>query len=466
MRRIIKSYNKRASRHVLLYICSASLLCLLLTICCRPLNNTKASEVIDEVSIKVGVACTISATGSGIYAATINPGNSLELSGNPISVVCNDNSGYDLYAIGFSGDSYDANNTDLQTTLGTQYYIHTSVSGSDSYWSMKITPSGTNTPIVDNSFDSHQTIPSVYTKIAHFDGVATDSVITPNYNIYIASAQPAGDYKGKVKYTIVHPNDAEPPSSVVMQNLPSSKCTSSPIKVIDIRDDNEYHIQRFADGNCWMLDNLSLDLTDQNVQANLTQDTTNASNLSLEYLIGEKTGGIDDQYATTAVSTVWNNKNNQSFIYNYSYSDPRIYTNDGTKTDNDSSWQYGVYYNYCAATAGSYCYGDGANKGTSVNNASEDICPSGWRLPTGGPNGEFNASVIDVDNYRVSMHLPYSGSVIEGSPALQGDNGSWWASTRDNDNKMNRLYIGSWEIYSNSTYQRSNGASIRCILDT
>ena len=427
-------------------------------------DHAKADDIIDRVRITVPVSCTISGFGSGVYSATVFPGNSVELNGNPINIICNDNNGYDLYSIGYSGDNYEINNTDLQTSIGLEHYIHTATSGAGSYWAMKVTPSGSDMPIIDSHYDTYQTIPSVYTKIAHFEGNAVDSIITPSYKINVGSTQAAGVYNGKIKYTIVHPNNTEPPSSIVMQNLAPSRCTSNPIKVFDIRDNKEYHIQRLEDGECWMLDNLALNLADPEVQTKLTQETTNASDLSIDYLRGEKTGSINDQYATTAASTIWNNRNNLETTTSFSYSDPRIYVDKSLDTGNQNDWKYGVYYNYCAASAGSYCYGNGGLAGVSINDANEDICPSGWQLPTGGNNGNYNTLVAVDEDIVASMHLPLSGVVIEGSPSLQGASGSWWSSTRNSNDKMNRLQIGSWEIYPISNYQRSNGASIRCIM--
>lgn len=42
-----------------------------------------------------------------------------------------------------------------------------------------------------------------------------------------------------------------------MQNLNSNLCTTTPTRVIDTRDNEEYLVQRFANG-CIMLDNLRL----------------------------------------------------------------------------------------------------------------------------------------------------------------------------------------------------------------
>ena len=47
-------------------------------------------------------------------------------------------------------------------------------------------------------------------------------------------------------------------SKLYMQNMAASDCTTTVKTVYDNRDETAYHVQRLADGNCWMLDNLVL----------------------------------------------------------------------------------------------------------------------------------------------------------------------------------------------------------------
>ena len=115
--------------------------------------------------------------------------------------------------------------------------------------------------------------------------------------------------------------------------------------VLDIRDNNDYTIGKLADGKCWMTQNLRL--------AGNSKLTSEDSNVSSDYTLPSSTSGA------------------------FSSTDP---TNGqmGNSSDND----YGAYYSFNAATAGS------ASSKTS-GNAQYDICPKGWRLPTGGDYGEF-----------------------------------------------------------------------------
>ena len=254
---------------------------------------------------------------------------------------------------------------------------------------------------------------------------------------------------------------------------PATCATLSPgdiIELTDTRDGSVYKISKLADNNCWMLDNLRLDLTDSNVQSNLTSSTTNASNATLDYL---KNGGgtTSDRYPTSAV---------QSSMAS-SYSVPRINTSykdtDASVTYGNGSGKIGVYYNYCAASAGSYCYGNGtSNTGspstdpnsTSLIDTPEDTCPAGWRMPTSSSSGEYQALYAayssNVDNFRNALSTLLSGYFNGGSISSQGTYSDFWSSTWYNGSYMYRLYTTSSAISPSSYGYRYQGYPVRCIL--
>ena len=107
--------------------------------------------------------------------------------------------------------------------------------------------------------------------------------------------------------------------------------------LVDTRDNSSQTVRKLADGRCWMTDNLRL--------INKTISSTD-SNLP-----------PGETYAVPA-------SDDTSFGY----------TNDVSSAYLDST--YGGYYSFYAATAG--------KGGTSLasGNATGDICPKGWRLPT------------------------------------------------------------------------------------
>ncbi len=261
-------------------------------------------------------------------------------------------------------------------------------------------------------------------------------------------------------------------SKLYLQNVTSATCPTTATTAYDSRDEEAYTIQKLADGKCWLLDNLRLDLTNATVKNNLTASTTNASATTLNYL--KNGGGTDsDQYAMIGVITTWDNSQ-------YRYSAPKIAasgTGDkGSWTKNtiasfaigqSGSGKIGIYYNYCAASAGSYCYGDATTGyGAPSSNATEDICPAGWRMPTGGASGEYQALYTAYGNkvtFINALRTPLSGTFNNNSAYWQGQSGSFWSSTREGNYRMYYLGVGTSDIYLQERNQRYSGQSVRCV---
>ena len=258
-----------------------------------------------------------------------------------------------------------------------------------------------------------------------------------------------------------------------------------------------------------MLDNLDLDLTSSTVVNKLTSGNTNASETALTYL---KNGGgsASDQWAIDGLQLA-----NWGTSLNYSYSQPLLnrsgscdgtfngsyqclspyqnnsYTHNtvvdkygvpaadssgtATTTYNVGAGNYkiGTYYNFCAASAGSYCYGNGASSGSSATgNAAYDICPAGWRMPTGGASGEYQAlataipgrTAEDTSSFQAQLSTPVSGNYHDSSARKQGADAYFWSSTYNASNRIYNLYISGTSVNSQSSHIRAHGVSVRCIL--
>ena len=112
-------------------------------------------SAVDTTTITVPVSCTMNgniATGQE-HTAILQPGTYSGASGSDyengigkttLTTFCNDDNGFSIYAIGFTGDSYDGeNHTKLvgtsasnNTTIPTKVYESTDTT---SNWSMKVT---------------------------------------------------------------------------------------------------------------------------------------------------------------------------------------------------------------------------------------------------------------------------------------------------------------------------------------
>ena len=389
------------------------------------------TDVVDELDVTVNSACTMKGgpngtddSGSSTYTTTINAGNYVELPGSKLVTLCNNPAGYAIYAIGFSGDSYVLQtHTDLIGTATTGN-IPTGTSGDNSYWAMKLEAvEGLIPPSIVTDFQNYHVIPDTYTKVASYTtptATASDAgaTVQTKYKINISKTQLAGAYNGKVKYTMVYPNDAPAPTptppinpyctdeATCMQNT-SSGCDKT---LTDGRDGATYTTATIA-GSCWMTQNLRFQGTDLKVgESNVTSDIT------MTY--GQLTSG-------------------------QSYTEPKLAT--GTTTD------YGTYYNYCAVSAGEVC------NDTTSQDATRSVCPAGWKLPTQTQfpptkDSHFTASSGIAGYYRGSSLFRAGTGVI------------WWASTAESATFQDGLLYysdyGNWDTYS---YYRYYGASVRCV---
>ena len=227
----------------------------------------------------------------------------------------------------------------------------------------------------------------------------------------------------------------------------------------DSRDNNTYTVAKIK-GNVWLLENLRLDISDPAVQANLTSATTNATNTTLGYL---KNGGGSSPYpangviAKTASGGSWTNDYANPYIATQYKNTPQ------PASGSSPAGKIGIYYNFCAASAGSYCYASGAGTG----DASQDICPAGWRMPTGGASGEyqalFTAYSSNVANFQAALSTPLSGNFLSGTAHDQGTYGDFWSSTRVDGNYMYVLFVDSSRVGPRSYNNRDYGFSVRCI---
>ena len=404
------------------------------------------------------------------------------------------------------GDSDTGNNTDLINSADSTYNIKTDGNGtSASNWKLKFTVVSDAT--IAGSYNTYQNIPSAYTKVASYTNSTASGIITPHYQINLVGIQQPGTYVGQVKYTLFNPSNAATPdtsktiaNSSTMQEVESCPNTIPENQVYtlsDPRDGNSYRVARLKDGNCWMLDNLRLDITA--VSLDDLKGNTNADDISLTYL---KNGGGSGHYATTAVSKAWTSSS-QDY-----YDRPMIAVDSVTSgscynaycVNNDMSWsstsitpatinnvtslaqgKIGIYYNYCAASAGYYCYASNASvdnpDGTiTLQDSKYDICPRGWRLPTSTVDGEFqtlysqyaNDSPNQIAAFQTAFSTYLSGTFQSGQAYYQGSCIYIWSSTWYDAYRMNYLWVSGFsDSVSPSAYSFRNtyGNAVRCILN-
>ncbi|MBQ6320706.1 InlB B-repeat-containing protein [Candidatus Saccharibacteria bacterium] len=205
------------------------------------------------------------------------------------------------------------------------------------------------------------------------------------------------------------------PSAGTMQGWTgcSGMDTGDITALTDTRNGEVYTVAKLADGKCWMTENLRLDPS----TTVFTVDNTNSPAEGFaEAVVGtttaEATGCKADSSECDDQVRFDTDNINRSLTPSY-YS-----------TNNASSWYgYGVLYNWFTATAGNGTY--------SVTGTAEgDICPKGWRLPTGNtarPYGEIGALNTAINNGATNTNAKLreypANFVLAGDHNEKGDSG-------------------------------------------
>ncbi|MBR2855686.1 hypothetical protein IKE99_01955 [Candidatus Saccharibacteria bacterium] len=222
------------------------------------------------------------------------------------------------------------------------------------------------------------------------------------------------------------------------------------------------------------MDNLRLDP----LTATLSADNTNAANAVISNYIN---GGNSDNISGWSVTPVTNASTDfNTFVIpqvNNTYKDT-VTTNYGV-----GSGKIGTYYNYCAALVGTYCYGsnEGIDLSDTAIDITDDICPYGWRMPSGGPIGDYQAlctvaagtscsgaTFISMNSAsKTSMQhilsLPTSTFFLDSSRSTRNYS-YWWSSTYGDNSGMYSFSIDNDNhIFPNFAHSRVHGFAIRCL---
>jgi hypothetical protein len=118
--------------------------------------------------------------------------------------------------------------------------------------------------------------------------------------------------------------------------------------------------------------------------------------------------------------------------------------------------------------------------------ATQDICPANWRLPTGGAAGEFAwldakmnspSATAPSTSYGHYENFQFDGAfrgVFSGAYGVSGWNnhgvaGYWWSSSHYESNPQSAHYLllgSSYVIIGTGAAQRFNAFTVRCLAYT
>ena len=350
---------------------------------------------------KTGHTCGWTETSTGATNITYESGASITPSGNlTLYGVCTANK-YSL-TINFAGSG--VSSVQVRTASGTGGTLMGTVSTSGGSVSNLVY----GTPYyLYPSFSSNYEFSS-WAKTSGEGTLSSTSTSNPTYTI--------GAGNGTVTVT-------GKSSKLFFQNATAAQCGQT---MYDNRGTAAYKNIAYTTakiGNlCWMTRNLDL--------PGGTTLTPADSNVSSDYTLpASSTSGFDDD--------------TKAFVYN-----------SGSTTCGNNSPCYS-YYSYVAATAGT---------NPSSGNATSDICPKGWRLPT---QAEYNSLKSTYTTGATLTASPWNGvyaGVYYGSGSFDdgGSYGAYWSSTADNSTLA--YYLDFYSSNAHVNYDdKSYGYSVRCV---
>ena len=288
-------------------------------------------------------------------------------------------------------------------------------------WGYRITQNSTTSSGNYGAFTSSSSTP-----IMESATVTNGKVATLGFAAKIDYNKPAGSYKLDLNFAAV-PNV----TTNYMQGLDPTLCTSEPTVVIDRRDEKAYTITRLPDGNCWMTTNLDL--------AGGTTVTPADSNVSANYTLP----------ASESISTGTKLANSSAFT-----DDNTAYVfNSNSTTCGENSPCYS-YYSYAAATAGT---------NPSSGDATSDICPKGWKLPT---QAELTTLANTYTTVVAFTAAPFNGvvnGVYSSGSFMGGDIGGYHSSRAGGSSISIKLVIDGSAI-DVTDVGKGMGTGVRCVI--
>ena len=344
----------------------------------------------------------------------------------------------------------------------------------------------------------------------------TSSAVNFKIAAKASNTQPSGEYTNTINFIA---SGAKMHNGYFkMQDMTPTICKSidtdgeKGMQLIDVRDDKVYWVAKLKDGNCWMTQNLDLDLSHEVALTSETSDIDPESygktiyTTETGYSKDKDTGVVSwlpstivdvDGTPTQRADTIsfsgasisgWTNDNDHPYSADpgerYRYTNPSSYAEDtytslencANNNNNDTVGcqhsHFGNYYNWSAAVASN-------NTANASGDQANSICPKNWDLPVNGTygalmqaqdvwSGSDNVYAADGFNKLRTAPLYYQrfGRVDGSSLNGLGGYGLYWSSTVSGANRAYYLHLDDSIIWPsiNGSY-RVYGFSVRCIAN-
>ena len=380
-------------------------------------QSAQAEEAESKVSLSVSPVISLSLQDTVAVEVTPTQDGTFSSNTAALSISTNNETGYSLYmATGNGKNTLTSQNPGISNVISAVNSGDDGVTSSnfgDNTWGYNLSQEA----VSDTT--AYKAVPTATGDTALISTSSPTEADTYNltFGTKVDTSLPSGTYSNDVVVSVVANPAYVPSLSQIdnMQEMTSEICATSAegetATLIDIRDGSDYTVAKI-NGNCWMTQNLRLSSgrTLTSADSNVTRDWSFPS-----------TSLTSGNSYTEARSTI------------------------------SSNTSYGGYYNYCAASAGTVC------SSSSAQDATQDICPKGWRLPT-------LDEMSDITDYTSAFSPVYSGNYDNGSLRDTGSYGLWWSATASSSSQYYLYYVSGSLYTSNGT--KYLGYSVRCIRST
>lgn len=361
------------------------------------------SENLTEVTAVINPVASIAVTTSNLDIIVM-PTDAGAFASDSVSVTVSSNSsaGYELYMSTEGSEtamvSEDSNQTISSGFSGTK----TSATMSNNTWGYSL--DNTNFSAIPNASNQakiqdieNPTSITAHTTTINF-GAKVDTTLSPGtYSRAIVFSMVAHEpyidlfdinNMQEMNATVCRNTDTPTRYTAGTTSVRLGNDSAIPVRTLtDTRDGKTYTVAKFADGQCWMTQNLAYSFSEEHPVSSVVSDLHSAAKWVPTNGTSSTTGTWPSSVATA---------NDRSYIEN------------GTG-----------YYNWAAATAGH-------TTETAGSTTEDSICPRGWRLPKRTGDGSF-ANLISTyshvstnDFFTGALNLDAAGYYPFGSGHVDG----------------------------------------------
>ena len=455
----------------------------------------QAEESGSTANLNVESAVAITLPDTVAIDVTPTPDGTFSSSNVNLSVSTNNNSGYALYFATTGDDNHmHSQNQATTETIAPVSGSVTQATFANNTWGYNLRAASEGDA---NASTQYQAVPTSGDTALKTTSAPSNDSYNLTFGAKVNTSIPSGTYTNTVAVSVVAnpPLVADMTSLSTMQEMTPEVCEATEVgtvaRLTDARDQKQYWVTKLADGNCWMTQNLDLDLStskaltpdDSDVSSNWTptrstttsifSNTTNTEQYSWDpgYWVKSDPDGYSNYCGSSSGITSFNDADCTSAGWtNVSSMTPM---DDGTTNTVISGNTYnahylvGNFYQWNAATAGT--------GGTITSQeATDSICPKGWRLPTSKSSGEYQALMAAYNitsntdsTTRITQSPLYfhpSGNVYSGSLWGAGIVGIYWSSTAHSSTSYAYyLFFNSGGVNPSYYDYRYHGFSVRCL---